>query len=218
MMTSSNIRRMSMVIDEADHRWSQACSESVGSRSPKSALFYCTQHFYSEVWSPQKCSFGLYNALIVHCVLLWSILHCVVCCSLITVGSALQNLYHFKSSGGSILFSSIVCLSRLCILHVLTQVTWGPTPLLTYLIPILYFVFRILYFARLDPGHLGAHSTSDVLSDWLEMESREQGSYILVCFILLPSLVLWSMVEYGMVGTSIVWYDWSVCNTASWFS
>ena len=125
-----------------------------------------------------------------------------LCCSLITVGS------------GYNLFSSLVCISLLCILHVLTQVTWGPTPLLTYLIPILYFVFRILYFvfcmlyfARLDPGHLGAHSTSDVLSDWLEMESREQGSYILVCFILLPSLVLWSMVEYGMVGISIVWYD-----------
>ena len=75
-----------------------------------------------------------------------------------------------------------------------------------------YFVFCILYFARLDPGHLGAHSTSDVLSDWLETESREQDSDILVYFILLPSLVSWSMVEYGMVGTSIVWY---VCYTAS---
>ena len=67
--------------------------------------------------------------------------------------------------------------------------------------------FPSLYFARLDPGHLGAHSTSDVLSDWLETESREQGSDILVCFILLPCLVSWSMVEYGMVQTSIVWYD-----------
>ena len=57
-----------MVIDEADHKWSQACSESVGSRSPKvpffivhntttlmfrvpkSVLFDCTQHLYSNVF------------------------------------------------------------------------------------------------------------------------------------------------------------------------
>ena len=138
--------------------------------------------------------FNCMEEILFDCTMYWLytvVKYFALCCSLITVGS------------GYNLFSSLVCISLLCILHVLTQVTWGPTPLLTYLIPILYFVFCFFHISYLVFCTSWPRSPGGPLHFWCPL--RLAGDGIQRAEQWYPCL-LHSATQLGIMEYGRVWY------------